>query len=172
MKIHTLTAHRKQSGVILVISLVMLLIMSMLGIVSAQQNRLQFLMANNSQIQNDAFVTVENLLSMAEVYVKETRDNDDNDTLDDMDDGVCVKNEDDQFTPLSLGDLANEDLNFTEAVNATATIMTCDCLATGNACQTSYTACLSEVYTIRVVYEGIDSAQRVLESKYAVKCTH
>jgi len=64
---------KKQSGVILVFSLLMLLLISLLGVNMVEQNRVQFLMAGNSQQQSIDFSTAENVLRLVEDYIDTTR---------------------------------------------------------------------------------------------------
>ena len=62
--------HKKhQSGVVLVISLIMLLLLTILGITSMQVNGIEEKMAGNSRDQNIAFQAAESTLRQAETFI-------------------------------------------------------------------------------------------------------
>ena len=60
---------KQQSGVVLVISLIMLLLLTMIGITSMQVNILEERMAGNSRDQNIAFQAAESTLKEAETFI-------------------------------------------------------------------------------------------------------
>lgn len=158
---------QKQQGAVLIFSLIMLLLMSLLGVNAMQQNRLQFLMSSNAQLQTDTLVQAENILEMAEAFIPLQRE----ETGDGVAAGTCKKDADGRFTPFVPQDITAS-LSLSDSVKAqtTARVLSCDCLATGSTCVDSFTACLAEIYTIQVKFQGEDNAERTVESKYAVQC--
>ncbi len=60
---------KQQSGVVLVISLIMLLLLTILGISTMQANILEERMAGNSRDQNIAFQAAESTLNEAEIFI-------------------------------------------------------------------------------------------------------
>jgi len=63
-------AHRKnQSGVVLVISLIMLLLLTIIGVTAMQVNNLEEKMAGNARDQNIAFQAAESTLQEAESFI-------------------------------------------------------------------------------------------------------
>ncbi len=63
----------QQTGVVLVFSLLILLLVTLLGVNMVQQNRVQFLMAGNAQQQMTTFSNAEDVLTLAEEYINQTR---------------------------------------------------------------------------------------------------
>jgi len=63
----------QQSGVVLVFSLLILLLVTLLGVNMVQQNRVQFLMAANAQQQSTIFSSAEDVLTLAETYINSMR---------------------------------------------------------------------------------------------------
>jgi len=62
-----------QTGVVLVFSLVILVLTTLVGVNMVQQNRLQFMMAVNSQMQANNFANVEDILRITEDYIASQR---------------------------------------------------------------------------------------------------
>jgi Tfp pilus assembly protein PilX len=168
---------KKQHGAVLIFSLIMLLLMSLLGINAMQQNRLQFLMSSNSQLQTNTLSQAENLLVIAEKYLDDERHevqdgDDDVDVEDNKIIGKCAKNDDGKFELFTVPQNITNPLPITGEMKAASeiSVLDCECLATNAACQTSFTACLSEIYTVEVKLTGTDGTKRTVESKYAVQC--
>ena len=159
--------QKKQQGAALIFALIMLLLMSLLGVNAMQQNRLQFLMSANSQMQTDALANAENLLVMAESFVRSQRDTDGDAG------GTCAKDVDGKFTPLATPTDITASLTLSQTTEDASVISLtgCTCLATFAECKTAFTACLSEIYSLQVRFSGADGTQRTVESRYAVKCT-
>ncbi len=65
--------QNKQTGVVLIFSLLILLLVTLLGVNMVQQNRVQFLMAANAQQQSTTFSSAEDVLTLAEEYINKTR---------------------------------------------------------------------------------------------------
>jgi len=63
----------KQHGVVLVFSLLILLLITLVGVNMVQQNRLQFMMAANSQMQTTSFIDTEDVLELAEYFIARQR---------------------------------------------------------------------------------------------------
>jgi len=63
----------KQGGVVLVFSLLILLLITLVGVNMVQQNRLQFMMAANSQMQTTSFIDTEDVLELAEYFIARQR---------------------------------------------------------------------------------------------------
>jgi len=63
----------KQQGVVLIITLVMLLLVTVIGISAIQQNKLQFSMTGNTQQQGQSLAFAENALLVAEGVIDRTR---------------------------------------------------------------------------------------------------
>ncbi|MCF7998310.1 MAG: hypothetical protein K9L25_04595 [Methylovulum sp.] len=59
----------RQQGVVLVVSLVILLLLTLLSVNMIQQNRLEFMMAGNAQMQSQAFSSAESLLKITENFI-------------------------------------------------------------------------------------------------------
>ncbi len=62
-----------QQGAVLVFSLLILLVITVVGVGMVQQNRTQFMMAENTQMQTTAFANAENLLRAAENFIANQR---------------------------------------------------------------------------------------------------
>jgi len=60
---------KKQSGVVLVISLVMLLLLTLIGLTGMQTTTLEEKMAGNSKDRNIAFQAAESTLAVAEAFI-------------------------------------------------------------------------------------------------------
>lgn len=71
MEILTVNTHtrKQQSGVVLVISLIMLLLLTIIGVTSMQVNTLEEKMTGNSRDQNIAFQAAESTLKEAEIFI-------------------------------------------------------------------------------------------------------
>lgn len=151
---------KKQNGIAFVFTLIILLITTLIGVSAAQQNNVQFLMAENFRSQTFAFGEADNALTLAENHVKSTREVDLNTTSD----GRC-KTTAGEFTPVAIGEIP------LDIPRVTASVQSCHCLATAVACSNSMTACLAEIYTIRLEYMNINSSVRTVESHYAVRCS-
>ena len=154
-----MNAMNRQHGIALVFTLLILLILTLVGISSIQQNKVQFLMAGNYRSQTMAFSEADNKLALAEEYIRSQREPLANTT----NDGTCNTNAG-QFTPVATGTIP---LGIT---NATASVESCYCLATASACTNTIAACLSEIYSIRLQFSGVNSSFRTVESNYAVRC--
>lgn len=150
---------KKQSGIALFFTLIILLITTLIGVSAAQQNNVHLLMAENFRSQTFAFGEADNTLTLAEDYVRSLREADSNTT----NNGEC-KTTDGEFTPAAIGSIP---LNID---NVTASVQSCHCLAAATACSNSVSACLAEIYTIRLEYMNINSSIRTVESHYAVRC--
>ncbi len=149
---------KQQRGIALVISLIILLSTTFLSVSVIQQNKLQFLMAGNTRQQTETLSNAENLLALAEEYVKLQRQ------PAGYDDKQCVVDADGKSTPLSAGDIP------LGVANATATIEDCFCNNYDSACASIYGACGSEIYTIRVQFTDSSGAYRAVKSRYSVAC--
>jgi len=66
-------SSHQQTGVVLVFSLLILLLVTLLGVNMVQQNRVQFLMAANAQQSSTSFAEAEDVLRLAEEYINNTR---------------------------------------------------------------------------------------------------
>jgi len=62
-----------QQGAVLVFSLLILLVITVVGVSMVQQNRTQFMMAENTQMQTMNFAEAENLLRRAENHIASRR---------------------------------------------------------------------------------------------------
>jgi len=62
-----------QKGAVLVFSLLILLVITIVGVGMVQQNRTQFMMAENTQMQTMGFSEAENILRSAENYIASQR---------------------------------------------------------------------------------------------------
>jgi len=66
-------SSHQQTGVVLVFSLLILLLVTLLGVNMVQQNRVQFLMAANAQQSSNSFASAEDVLRLAEEYINNKR---------------------------------------------------------------------------------------------------
>ncbi len=159
---------KKQNGIAIVFSLVILLVMTLLGVSVVQQNKMQFLMAANTREQTQALSNAENILALAELNVKVQRQNTEDPS------SFCFDNAGGEFTPLFTN--ANNSpvtINLGLA-NTVATIENCQHLGNGSLTTTTCEntqAAGSELYTIRVRYTDDAGAIRTVESLYAVNCS-
>jgi type IV pilus assembly protein PilX len=83
------TLKNQQSGVVLVISLIMLLLLTMLSTTSMQVTSMEEKMANNAIDKNRAFQAAETALRYAEQDINSVRINGTNGFLADCTDGLC-----------------------------------------------------------------------------------
>jgi len=69
-----ITSRRdQQNGAVLVFTMLLLMMITMLGVLMVQQNRTQFMMAENTQSQATNFSIAENILTSAENYIASQR---------------------------------------------------------------------------------------------------
>jgi type IV pilus assembly protein PilX len=69
---NTITPRNRQTGVVLVISLIMLLLLTLIGLTGTQVTSLEEKMAGNTQDQNVAFQAAESTLKEAERFILES----------------------------------------------------------------------------------------------------
>jgi hypothetical protein len=180
-----------QQGVVLVFSLIMLLLITLLGTNMILQNRLQLMMVANSQSQATAFANVEDLLQLSESYIASSRYDPATWPLPSpIPTGfsfVCQKDADLKFTQLQPGDITDR-LPLSQAMlnaGATVEIKQTACLQTGvteiactwtgdttDVCYRSdQSQCPTEIYTLLITaLDASTGSQRMIESKYAVRC--
>jgi Tfp pilus assembly protein PilX len=185
----------KQQGAVLVFSLVMLLLMTLVGVNMIQQNRLQFMMATNTQDQNTRFAISEDILEIAENYIGKQRyktwplpkpiPNPVGNTFE------CEKTNSKfvQLTPRNLTadlDLANTSSVVKAEITQTACLSVAGvesvCMPDPNnpsqwdsneaQCnQSDQAQCATEIYSVRITISNPDTgAERIIESRYAVRC--
>ncbi len=185
----------RQRGAVLVFSLVMLLLMTLVGVNMIQQNRLQFMMAANTQDQNTRFAVNEDILELAENYIGEQRykswplPNPIPDPVGNTFECNKTNTKFVQLTPrnftASLG-LTNTSSNIKAEITQTAclsvagieTVCTPDpndpnkWASSETQCnQSDQAQCATEVYSIRITVSNPDTgAERIIESRYAVRC--
>jgi len=191
--------YRKQTGVVLVFSLLILLLVTLLGVNMVQQNRIQFLMAGNAQQQSTTFASAEDVLRLVENYIDKTRYT----TWPIVAPPVAYPdpsytcNKTASASP-KLDQIKPADITNTIGLSATAIaagvvakINTTSCLLTGgieveciadtsqasgwdvneiNCNQNTATFCPTEVYTISVTVTNETGSKKEIESKYAVRC--
>jgi type IV pilus assembly protein PilX len=191
---------RKQQGVALIMTLVFLVLMTLISTSAIQQNSLQFSMIGNTQEQNQTFARAENILKLAERSIETLRwsdarsiDPDDattnteckaaggNYTL--IPPGTSVGNAIDGSTAViqswwcqnNPADTDND--GFGEAAECSIDDANCPTIPTSGHAPSPNTydypageiGCGTELYTIQVTYMQ-SNAERVVESRYAVKC--
>lgn len=71
MRVHSLAPHRRQQGMILVVSLIILLLLTITGLASMQNSSLQEKMAGNNHDHEQAFFAAETALRAGETYLAE-----------------------------------------------------------------------------------------------------
>ncbi len=187
-----------QQGVVLVFSLLMLLLITLVGVNMLEQNRLQFMMAANAQMQTDDFANAEGVLKLAEEYIASQRYSvwPLADPVPDPvgDTYTCNKTVDvpprfDQLIPQSI--TGNLSLSTAEAAITTVDITSTSCMIIGaveiecepdsneasgwstdeTQCNQSDPAqCATEIYTIVVSVSNTNGSNRVIESRYAIRC--
>lgn len=158
----------KQSGIALVFSLIILLVMTLLGVSIVQQNKMQFLMTANTREQTQALSSAENILALAELNVKMQRQNTEDPS------SFCYDNADGEFTPLYTSASNSPVAINLNIANVVATIQDCRHLGNGSLVTTTCDdthAAGSELYTIRVQFSDDAGAVRTVESLYAVNCS-
>ncbi len=187
----------KQRGVVLIFSLVMLLLITLVGVNMIQQNRLQFMMAANSQDQSTRFATAEDVLELAENYIAGQRYTTwplPNPIPTPVGNTYTCNKSGTKFTQLIPGDISAS-LGLSTAtknsgVSASITQTACMSIAgVESVCQpdssqpngwssselqcnqSDQSKCSTEVYTIRVTApNSATGGQRIVESKYAIRC--
>jgi len=190
---------KTQRGAVLIFSLVMLLLITLVGVNMIQQNRLQFMMAANMQGQTSLFASAENILELAENYIGKKRylnwplpnpiPSPVGNTF------TCIKTgtkfvqllPEDITGKSSLGlssDTKNSGVTVAITETACMSIAGVESVCTPDAsgpngwsanetqCNQSDPAqCPTEIYTIRVaVPDSSTGGQRIVESRYAVRC--
>lgn len=159
----------KQTGVAMIFSLIMLLLITLVGVSAVQQNKMQFLMAGNSRAQTEALTNAENILKLAELKVKTDRQGDE-----DPDSEHCYVNSAGEFTPLYTENTAQPVAISLGISNAAATIEDCQALRSGasitEVCTNTHEPG-TELYTIRVRFIDDGGAVRTVESLFAINCT-
>jgi len=186
-----------QRGVVLIVSLIMLLLIMLLGSNMILQNRLQFMMASNSQAQTTAFASAEDLLELAETYIDAQRYFDSNSDgvidLVDRQASICNKTAAGEFDQLRPDDIT-ANLSLSDATKLFVVQMTqTACMPDGgqelqctpdasdptiwspnepNPCNRSDRArCPTELYSLQISSQDPSTGSaRIVESKYAVRC--
>jgi len=171
--------NEKQRGAVLIFTLVMLLLLTLLGINMIQQNRLQFMMAANTQDQTTRLASVEDILKRAEGYIDGQRYQDKVHFLCKTNTATPPKYHQLLSTPTASADITGN-LGLADTTGITAEIRQTACVPTVNTpgvvsiqvgieqictlnasadnwastepfCnQTSATYCPTEIYTLRV----------------------
>lgn len=190
--------QNNQQGVVLIITLVMLLLITVIGISAIQQNKLQFSMTGNAQEQGRSLALAENALLVAESVIDKTRwtsgrynwapgdatngaglygNDTDNNTVNNSNitsDWECVVSGG-RPDMINVGTVLEDGATI---ANVTSSIQGWWCKDSGESCTASScpsttptSFCGTEVYTINTVFIDNDTgALRILESKYAVHC--
>ncbi len=184
----------KQRGVVLIFTLVMLLLLTLLGVNMIQQNRLQFMMAANSQNQTTKLSSAENILKKAENFIELQRYQDKS-TFSCNTPGTPPTYKQLLPIPAISGDITGN-LGLPDTTSISAEILQTACISFGNEIPCTYnnnnppddwsssellcnqkyiqgnaTTCPTEVYTIRIIDpDPVTSSQRIIESKYAIRC--
>ncbi len=187
----------KQRGVVLIFSLVMLLLITLVGVNMIQQNRLQFMMAANAQEQTTIFASAEDVLDLAENYIGGQRYTAwplPNPIPSPVGTTYTCNKTGTKFVQMTPGDISGS-LGLSAATIAsglTASITQTACMSIAGVesvctpdpsessgwsaselqCNQSDPAqCSTEVYTIRITAPNpTTGSQRIVESKYAVRC--
>lgn len=188
---------QKQTGAVLVFSLLILLVVTLLGVNMVQKNRTQFLMVANAQQQSDAFASAEDVLLLVETYIDTQRYTtfpivNPNDPYPNAG-YTCNKTADDppKLNQLKPADITNQ-LGLANAFVASGVVVTItktSCLTAGievecqlneagtawkddeiNCNQITPTFCPTEIYDINVTVTNAEGSRREIESKYAVRC--
>jgi len=193
-------SRKKQRGIVLVFSLVILLLITLLGINMVQQNRLQFMMVANSQEQTSSFVDTEGVLALAEAYIGDTRYAtwplpspipDPVGTTYTCNKAAGTSN----FDQLKPRMLTSTNLGLSAAIiassNPSVEITRTSCMTIGNVeiectpdttqangwaatemqCyQTDPAQCSTEIYTLKTILLDSSGSQHVMQSRYAVRC--
>lgn len=177
---------KSESGAVLVLSLVILLLVTLAGASMVQQNRLQFMMAVNSQMQANEFANAENILILAEKYIRDKR-------YVDVAAYECKKTAGsppkfDQLRPQS--DINIPELSEDMLAKVTVNISKTSCMthhieiecipdeahptiwATDERqCnQSDPSQCATEIYALEIAVTDESGANRVIESNYAIRC--
>ena len=186
--------HNQQQGIALVMVLVFLTLLTLISTTAMQQNALQFSMIGNTQEQSQSFTSAENILKLAENQINQLRWSDarranpsDASTITECKASGGNYNLIPPGTTINLG-IAGATVAVTgwwcqnNPTDGQATSCkpseTCPTIPTsgfapGNT-TTNYPeiGCGTELYTIRVTFaqQNNSNAERVVESKYAVKC--
>jgi hypothetical protein len=185
-----------QRGAVLAFSLLMLLLITLLGVNMVQQNKMQYMMAENTQTEVRNLTQAENLLKLAEEYIASQRFV----TWPMPDPPVYeCKNEGGTFQQLLRGDLQNGavipnivlppgssvEIAKTICINST-TKAESDCLfdtldycayfydpatfAVPTVAAPSPNLCDTELYTITTTIIDEANNERAISSNYAVRC--
>lgn len=175
-----------EKGAVLVFSLVILLLVTLVGVNMVQQNRLQFMMAVNSQMQTNEFANAENLLRLTEKYIRDKR-------YIDLAIYECKKTADlppkfDQLRPQNNINIPEISDAISDKATIAITKTSCmthhieiECIpdeVNSNSwsmdetqCnQSDQSQCATEIYAIEIAITDEAGTNRVLESNYAIRC--
>jgi Tfp pilus assembly protein PilX len=177
---------KSETGAVLVLSLVILLLVTLVGANMVQQNRLQFMMAINSQMQSNEFANAENMLRLTEKYIRDKR-------YVDIDTYECKKTAGsppkfDQLKPQKEIRIAGLSEAISAKTNVSITKTSCmthhieiECMPDEinpstwaedeTQCnQSDQSQCATEIYAIEIAVTDETGTNRVIESNYAVRC--
>jgi len=189
----------KQQGAVLVFSMVFLLLITLLGVNMVQQNRLQFMMAANSQMQTTSFVDMEDVMELGEYFIASNRyttwplpkpiPNPVGTTF------TCNKTASGKFDQLKPRLLTDTELGLSADIiarsNPIVEILSTACMVVGDVeipctpdatttsgwadsetqCyQSDQAQCITEIYTMQTTLTDASGSQRKVQSRYAVRC--